>query len=360
VRVETNKEDEVVEWMIAHIWTDDVRYFGTDELLKRYEENLQKKIKVKFLGVPEEFVGTEFVQDLDMGLCELKAPKYWEGAAQKFVKHFPKGIKKRFNPLSIQDERIMLTQEISDVQVEEAKHLPYRELLGVVSYHASCTKLEMRYAVSICGRHRGRWGVEQFNIVKKMFEYGYTTRHTGLIYSKGLDSHGINVLSCHADSGHSLPRSHGGTTCMLNGAAITHSAKKHSLTASGTYHDEIIEFSIAANKVVGLRNMMEEMHLSQDKPTVIYQDNEAAIQIVKNRGSMSGQSRHIERRVLTSRNKIEDGQIIPVYIDTTRMIADIGTKAFGDIQFAYFRDLLTGYSLVKKHHATYKLPSYIV
>jgi hypothetical protein len=69
---------------------------------------------------------------------------------------------------------------------------------------------------------------------------------------------------------------------------------------------------------------------------------------------------HIERRVLTSRNKVEDGQIMPVYIDTTRMIADIGTKAFGDKQFAYLRDLLTGYSLVKKHHATHKLPSYIV
>jgi hypothetical protein len=147
---------------------------------------------------------------------------------------------------------------------------------------------------------------------------------------------------------------------MLNGAAITHSAKKRSLTANRTYHDEIIEFSIAANKVVGLRNMMEEMHLSQDKPTTIYQDNEAAIQIVKNRGSMSGQSRHIERRVLTSRNKIEDGQVMPVYIDTTRMIADIGTKAFGDKQFAYLRDLLTGYSLVKKHHASYKLPAYIM
>jgi hypothetical protein len=360
VRVETNKDDEVVEWMIAHIWTDDVRYFGTDDLLKRYEENLQKKIKVKFLGVPEEFVGTEFVQDLHRGLCELKAPKYWEGAAQKFVKHFPKGIKERHNPLSIQDEKFMLTEEISDEQVEEAKHLPYRELLGVVSYHASCTKLEMRYAVSICGRHRGRWGVEQFNVVKKMFEYGYTTRHTGLIYSKGLDSHGENVLSCYADSGHSLPRSHGGTTCMLNGAAVSHSAKKHSLTASGTYHDEIIEFSIAANKVVGFRNMMEEMNLSQDKPTTIYQDNEAAIQIIKNRGSMSGQSRHIERRVLTSRNKVEDGQVMPVYIDTTRMVADIGTKAFGDKQFAYLRDLLTGYSLVKKHHPSYKLPSYIV
>jgi hypothetical protein len=360
VRIETNEDDEVVEWMIANIWTDDVRYFGTEDMLKRYEKNLQKKVKVKFLGVPGEFVGTEFAQDLERGLCELKAPKYWEGAAQKFKEHFPKGLKERHNPLSVQDEKILLTEEVSDEQVKEAKHLPYRELLGVCSYPASCTKLEMRYAVSVCGKHRGRWGVIQFNILKKMLEYGHTTRHTGIIYSKGLDKHGVNVLSCHADSGHFLPRSYGGTTCMMNGAAITMSAKKHSLTASGTYHDEIIEFSIAANKVVGLRNMMDEMNLSQDKPTVIYQDNEAAIQIVKNRGSMSGQSRHIDRRVLTSRNKIEDGHIVPVYIETGNMIADLGTKAFGDKQFAYLRDLLTGYSLVKRHHPTYALPADIV
>lgn len=197
-------------------------------------------------------------------------------------------------------------------------------------------------------------------IVMKAFEYGFTTRHTGLIYSKGLDKHGVNVLSCHADSGHSLPRSYGCTIVSLNGAAISLSAKRHTLTGSATCHDEIIEFSIAGNKVVGYRNMMEEMHLAQDKPTVIYQDNEAAIMIEKNRGSLSGQSRHIERKVLTCRNKVEDGQIVPVYLETTMMAADIGTKALGDKQFAYLRDLLTGYSLVKAHHPAYTLPSYIV
>ena len=254
----------------------------------------------------------------------------------------------------------MLTKEVTDEEAKAAKHLPYRELLGVVSYPASCTKLEMRYAVSVCGKHRGKWGVDQFEILKKAFEYGYTTRHTGLIYSKGLDMHGINVLSNYADSAHSLPRSYGSNTCMMNGAAISFSSKRHTLTGCGTYHDEIIEFSIAANKVVGYRNMMEEMHLSQDRPTVIYQDNEAAIMIAKNRGSMSSLTRHVERRILTCRNKIEDGQIMPTYVQTTRMIADIGTKAFGDKQFAYLRDLLTGYTLVKVHHPSYNVPSYIV
>jgi hypothetical protein len=170
VRIETDDNDNVVEWMIVHIWTDDVRYFGTDKMVQKYEEQIQKKVKVKFLGEPGEFVGTEFVQDLERGLCELKAPKYWEGALQKFDKHFPTGIKERLNPLSIQDEKTMVTQEVTDEQMEEGKHLPYRELLGVISYHASCTKLEMRYAVSICGKHRTRWGVCQFEILKKVFE----------------------------------------------------------------------------------------------------------------------------------------------------------------------------------------------
>ncbi len=52
---------------------------------------------------------------------------------------------------------------------------------------------------------------------------------------------------------------------------------------------------------------MCEMGLEQKEATVIYQDNEVAIQIAINRGALSKQSRHIDRRVLASRNKIEDG-----------------------------------------------------
>ena len=64
--------DKVVEWMIASIWTDDVRYFGTDKMLKEYEKEIQKHIKVKLLGVPGEFVGVDFIQNLELGTLELK------------------------------------------------------------------------------------------------------------------------------------------------------------------------------------------------------------------------------------------------------------------------------------------------
>jgi hypothetical protein len=166
-------------------------------------------------------------------------------------------------------------------------------------------------------------------------------------------------MYCFADSGHTLPRSYGSTVPMMNGAATSLSAKSHTLTASSTMHDESIEFSIAGNKMCGFRNMAIEMGFPQEKATTIYQDNEAAIQMV-NRGSLTKQSRHMERRILTARNKIEDSQILPKYCRTEKMLADIGTKALSDKQFVYLRDRLTGYALVKRHHPTYAIPAYVL
>ena len=359
VKILVDENDIVEDWLIVYVWTDDARYFGTDRCRKEYEEQIAKEIRVKFLGVCAEFVGTEFQQDLQRDLCELKAPKYWELAAERFKHLFPNGMRDRATPMSVNDERVMM-EEVSDEEFNEAKVLEYRELCGVVSYPASCSKLEMRFAVSVCGRYRDRWGKKQFKVLTKAFEYGYTTRHTGLIYSKGLDPHGLNVISCHADSAHSLPRSQGSHLVIMNGAAISCESKRHTVTGASTCHDELIQFSKATKKVVGFRNLGDEMGMAEDLPTTIYQDNESAIQISMNRGSLSNRSKHMDRTILQSRNTIEDGKVIPVHRDTGELWADLGTKALPDKQFAYLRDNMNGYSLVKKHHPTYSLPDYIL
>ncbi len=99
---------------------------------------------MKLLGVPGEFVGTDFHQNVGLGLCELKSPKYWESALLKIGKYFKGEVTERHNPLSTYDEKFMLDSEVTDEECKEAKHLEFRELLGIVSYPASCVKLEMR------------------------------------------------------------------------------------------------------------------------------------------------------------------------------------------------------------------------
>ena len=52
-------------------------------------------------------------------------------------------------------------------------------------------------------------------------------------------------------------------------------------------------------------------------------------------------------RTLSVRNKIEDGKLIPEYISTDQMIADIGTKSLDVAKFVLFRDILTGCAFVQ-------------
>ncbi len=60
---------------------------------------------------------------------------------------------------------------------------------------------------------------------------------------------------------------------------------------------------------------------------MIWQDNQAAIQIAMNRGALAKKTRAMDMRVMTIRNKIEDMKVVPMYLRTSEMIADIGTKA---------------------------------
>ena len=57
--------------------------------------------------MPKEFVDTEVIQDLENGVCELEAPKYWADAALKFVHLYPNGLEHRRYPLSVNDVKVM-------------------------------------------------------------------------------------------------------------------------------------------------------------------------------------------------------------------------------------------------------------
>ena len=147
-----------------------------------------------------------------------------------------------------------------------------------------------------------------------------------------------------ADSGFNEPRSQGCRVVMMNGAAISFSSKRHSTTDDSTTAAELTELYLCSFDVEGLRNLMDEVGLHQELPTTIFQDNKPAIQIAMNRGALAKKTRSMSLRTLSVRNKIEDGKLIPVYVHTDEMIADIGTKPLDTLRFEKLRAMLTGYA----------------
>ena len=63
-----------------------------------------------------------------------------------------------------------------------------------------------------------------------------------------------------------------------------------------------------------------------------------------NRGALAKKTRAMDLRVMTIRNKVEeDMKVVLLYLRTSEMIADIGTKALDPKLFVYLRDKLCGY-----------------
>ena len=305
-----------------------------------------------------EFVSIEIHQDMSTRTCEMKMPAYWKKAAVGYQHLFKNGLKERLVPLSIYDEKL-LKEVPTEEEIKEAKYLPYAPLLGVMTYPASNCKFEIKLAISKLGSRRNGWSKRHFEVVLRVFEYAVTTCDIGVIYSKGLDPHGDNTLWASADSSLEVPRPYGCRIVMLNGAAVSFKAKKHTMTAPSSCWAECTEFSNATFDVIGCRNLLAELGFVQAEPTTIEQDNQAAQAIMNNRGSMGQTSRAMDLKVLSSRNHIEDHAVSTKDTRTELMIADMGTKALPFNPFVRYRDLMNGYSLVKAAYPQKKLSKYV-
>jgi hypothetical protein len=272
----------------------------------------------------------------------LTQEEYWVKAVDRFKEFFGvEGPKKRLVPLSPLDEKLLV--EPSEEETKAAEHLPYPNLLGVVQYPSNFTKVEMKFAMSALSRHRAKWGVAHFKILLKALEYGYATRKLGLLYHGEGSEEEKNKLVAYADASYSVPRSQGCRMVLMNKAAISCTSKKHTTTDGSSTASELTEGSLCACDVVGFRNLNDEVGLRADGPTIMFQDNQAAIQIMMNRGSLSQRSKATDVRTLTVRNKVEDLLVVPIYLETSKMLADIGTKALDPKQFTKLRNEVCGY-----------------
>jgi hypothetical protein len=342
-KIVEDKEGLVTGYLIVITWVDDCRYFGTEDLILEYERNVQKHCKCVLEGESKEFVSIEINHDVAGRTLELTQKEYWVKAVARFAEFLPEsGPVVRKVPLSPADEKLLV--EPTEEEMKEAEHLPYASLLGVCQYPSCFTRLEMKYAMSVLSRHRTKWGISHFRILVKALEYGYCTREMGLKYSCSKDKRNWNKLTGFADSNFSLPRSQGCRHVMMNRAAISYTSKRHTTTDESTTAAEITEAYLLACDVEGFRTINEEIGLKQMEPTVLWQDNQSAIHIAMNRGSLAKKTRALGIRVLSIRNKIEDMKVVPHYLKTDKMIADIGTKALDPKQFCLLRDKLCGYA----------------
>ena len=102
-------------------------------------------------------------------------------------------------------------------------------------------------------------------------------------------------------------------------------SKKQSCVALSTAEAEYMALSSAAQVAVWLRELCKDLNSELTNPTVIFEDNQAAIKMAKN-PQYHGRSKHISIKYHFIREQVSSNLIELRYCRTDDMIADIFTE----------------------------------
>ena len=171
---------------------------------------------------------------------------------------------------------------------------------------------------------------------KRVLRYLKQTRDLNLTYVK--DSPEAIIGYSDADWAGDVQdrRSTSGNVFLLGGGAITLSSRKQSSVALSTVEAEYMALRVAKQEGPWLRQLQEELGVTEAGSTLIFEDNQGAISMAKN-AVFHKRTKHVQIRYHFVREAVEKGTITLEYCSTDNMLADSFTKALARDQFEKLR-----------------------
>jgi hypothetical protein len=244
------------------------------------------------------------------------------------------------------------TPEHAAVQREAG--FSYRQVLGELIYAYVICRLDIGYAVTFLSRFAAAPNKEHYTALKNVCRYLRATKTWGLVYRRSspvaelpddpLDHPSLDdslppfpqndllELVGYVDAAHATDlktrRSVSGLVFCLAGAAVAYKSKLQATVATSSTEAEFIAAVSAAKTAKYLRSVLSDLGFPQPGPTVLYEDNQAAIAMI-NENKPTPRSRHIDVQHFAIQEWRSQGHIKLVYIPTTINVADQSTKALG-------------------------------
>ena len=102
--------------------------------------------------------------------------------------------------------------------------------------------------------------------------------------------------------------------------------QKQSITALSTAESEYVSLCEAAKKVVWNRRLFSDLGCLQTGPTVVYEDNRAAMALTASEPGQNPKVKHIAVRFHFTRQCIKDNELSVEFCPSVNIIADVFTK----------------------------------
>ena len=126
---------------------------------------------------------------------------------------------------------------------------------------------------------------------------------------------------------------------MVNGGAVSWSAKRQELVTLLTTKSEYVAATHATKEILWLCSLITEVFGSKLSPTPLLSDNQSAISLASDH-QFHARTKHIDIRYHFIRWNIEEGKLKLIYCPTDDMAADIFTKALPSPKVKHFANAL--------------------
>ncbi|KAE9167915.1 hypothetical protein PF002_g30753 [Phytophthora fragariae] len=296
---------------IVCLYVDDMLIASRQKaVIASVKAGIAEKFRIKDLGRARFILGIEIDYDMERRTLGISQKAYTESSIKKFGQE---NAKPCLTPL---EPGVQLTKA-DEPQTEEdkakMKSKPYRSLVGSLMYLACGTRPDILVAVAKLSRFLENPGEKHWDAGIKVVRYLLKTKDVGIVYDGLLGTQ----LEAYSDADWAGNRDDRRSTVALSSTEAQYMA-----------------LSDCVKECVWMRRLLKDIGAEQVGATVIYEDNQSAMALVKNVGYQA-RTKHIDIRYHFIREKVVSNEVELEYVDAKNQLADFMTKGLSSKTLRY-------------------------
>lgn len=320
--------------VVLLLYVDDMVIFGKDQTQANNAlKKLNEKFDLKVLGRTKKLLGVEFEETNNFLL--LHQHQYIQEVFTRFEKfHYP------ISSLPISKGSVYSKKDcpVNYKEVTEMKSIPYRSLVGCLSFIASRTRPDISYAVNIFSQFQQNPGMPHWDGLLKLLGYLKYTQHYKLKISCVKPT-----IFTYSDADYAANRddrtSMGGQILMLDKAPIDWRSFKEKCVSLSTMESEFYAMTEAAKNLMWYDRVLKECLtskvLSSYQKSTLLVDNQAAIDFVKS-PIENHRTKHIDVKLFFMRDLVYKDTFNLVFTRSKQNLADVFTKPLTKVELKAF------------------------
>ncbi len=333
------QSDSAVVVVIA-IYVDDCVIIASPEHVERAKAVLHDGFRMKDLGEAKSILGVEVMRDRDRGALYLRQAGKIMEILHDFGMADAKGIGTPMDP--------GLTLLKLECMAPEHLRLPYRSVVGRLSYLSQATRPDITFAVNVLSRHINGYDQSHWGMVKHLLRYLHSTKDLAIKYaavagSRFQMSDLLPVGYADADWGGDTEtrRSTSGVLFTLGGGPIHWGARTQKCVATSTAEAELNAIMETIKEAVHLNGLTRELFPHVNSTIQLFCDNQSTVIITQSKpGEHTQWTKHYSLKLAFLCENVEQLNVDFKYLPTEVMPTDVFTKALGRACVIELRSLI--------------------